>query len=343
MASIKYIKLATLGVFAILFLLWFVSATISEAAEGYIATNSPDTNNNLTQIKDDDLVGSETCAACHEEAFKSFSDTKHAKLADLKNYKDKIKGCESCHGPGKEHVDSPTTTNIISFKNKTAKQTSETCLSCHAGKKDHNKFRRSDHWRNNVGCTDCHTAHGPESHKTRIGSTTRVGIDSDDKPGSGTKAMLKRSEPQLCLKCHNSTKSDFSKPFRHKVLEGQMKCSDCHNAHGSFDLKNVRLSVGADATCVKCHNDKQGPFVYEHLPITTEGCATCHSTHGSTNPKMLKRNQVRQLCLECHSSITTSLAPGVPSFHDQSNVRTQNCTTCHVKIHGSQSHPAFFR
>jgi hypothetical protein len=44
--------------------------------------------------------------------------------------------------------------------------------------------------------------------------------------------MLTSNEPQLCMSCHNETKSQFSKPFHHKVLEGTMRCSDCHNPHG---------------------------------------------------------------------------------------------------------------
>ncbi len=342
MASTKNIKITVLGIFLTLFFIWLGLGMVSKAVESstIVSAEPPD---GVPTSNSDEYVGSETCATCHEDQFKSFSTTKHAKLSEVKSWKDKVQGCESCHGAGKTHSEDPTVANIISFKSKTSKEISETCLSCHAGKEDHNKFRRSDHWRNNVGCTECHTAHGPDSHATEIGSTTFRGIDSDNKPGSGTLAMLKTSEPQLCLKCHTEKKADFSKPFHHKVLEGQMKCSDCHNAHGEFELKNARLSVGADVACIKCHSDKQGPFVYEHLPITTEGCATCHNTHGSTNPKMLKRNQVRQLCLECHSSISESLAPGVPSFHNQANVRTQNCTTCHSKIHGSQTHPFFFR
>lgn len=342
MASTRNLKLTILGVFSILFLIWLGSGMLFSGSQSS-ASVSTDAPNAASTPNPDEYVGSDTCAVCHEDQFKSFSGTKHARLANVKSWKDKVQGCESCHGPGKAHADDPTVQNIISFKNKPSKEISETCLTCHAGKEDHNKFRRSDHWRNNVGCTDCHTAHGADSHPTQVGSLTLRGIDSDNKPGSSTLAMLKLSEPQLCLKCHTEMKSQFSKPFRHKVLEGQMKCSDCHNAHGEFELKNARLSVGADAACIKCHSDKQGPFVYEHLPITTEGCATCHSTHGSTNPKMLKRNQVRQLCLECHSEIFETLAPGVPSFHNQAAVRTQNCTTCHAKIHGSQTHPFFFR
>jgi len=344
MASKKIIKIALLGLFTAFSVLWLISSTFPKV-DGTTGIDAKDVPHVLPNTNPDDYVGSETCKACHEDQFKSFSETKHAKLATLGSWEGKVQGCESCHGPGSQHVEGGgDVTKIISFKDKSAKQISESCLTCHAGNEEHSKFRRSDHWRNSVGCTDCHTAHGAESHATQIGSITDAGIDSDYKPGFGTKAMLKVSEPQLCISCHRQTKSDFSKPFHHKVLEGQMKCSDCHNAHGDFELKNARLAVGGDAACIKCHTDKKGPFVYEHLPITVEGCATCHNTHGSSNPKMLKRNQVRQLCLECHSSIfEDDVAPGVPGFHRQDNVRYQNCTICHVKIHGSQTHPAFFR
>ncbi len=343
MTSTKYVKIASVAAFIVFISFWVVSGMF-QGVKGSDVIDSSNVPATLPNTNQDDYVGSETCATCHEDQFKSFSATKHAKLKDLDNWKGKVQGCESCHGPGAAHVEGAgDITKIISFKNKTSKVISESCLTCHAGKQDHNKFRRGDHWRNNVGCTDCHSSHDIGTHATQIGSITLAGVDSDDKPGSGTVAMLRTSEPQLCINCHTEMKSQFSQPFRHKVLEGQMKCSDCHNAHGDFELKNARLAVGGDVACIKCHNDKKGPFVYEHLPITTEGCATCHNTHGSSNPKMLKRNQVRQLCLECHSAVLDSLAPGVPSFHRQDTVRSANCTTCHVKIHGSQTHPAFFR
>jgi DmsE family decaheme c-type cytochrome len=112
-------------------------------------------------------------------------------------------------------------------------------------------------------------------------------------------------------------------------------------------LKQARLSTGADAACFKCHADKQGPFVFEHAPLKVEGCSACHDPHGSSNPKLLKRSVVAQLCIECHSNV--GVVPGeepsgaaqVP--HDLSNPRYRNCTICHVKIHGSNSSSRFFR
>jgi len=126
-----------------------------------------------------------------------------------------------------------------------------------------------------------------------------------------------------------------------------MKCSDCHNPHGGFESKQARLNTGADAACMKCHADKQGPFVFEHAPAKVEGCTICHSPHGASNAKLLKRNNVNQLCLECHSNVALQAgdieAPGTPTFHNQSTVRYQNCTTCHARIHGSNADKTFFR
>jgi DmsE family decaheme c-type cytochrome len=151
------------------------------------------------------------------------------------------------------------------------------------------------------------------------------------------------SEPQLCISCHQETKAQFNMPFRHKVLEGVMKCSDCHNAHGGFETKQTRLATGTDAACVKCHADKQGPFTFEHAPVKTEGCATCHTPHGSANPRLLTRSNGAQLCLECHSQAheVGAIEPAGPQHN--LNAQYGNCTECHLKVHGSYVSPVFFR
>ena len=140
------------------------------------------------------------------------------------------------------------------------------------------------------------------------------------------------------MSCHNEVKPDFNKPFHHKVLEGVMKCSDCHNPHGGFELKQARLATGVDAACIKCHADKQGPFTYEHAPIKTDGCPSCHTPHGSANPRLLKYARVNQLCLTCHS-VDHGVGADEPAgpTHNQ-NAQYASCTNCHVKIH---DHPAF--
>lgn len=334
MDPLKLIKTVTIGGFVAVGLLWTASSSLSKPAD--VKPVTPTAN-----VKAEDFVGSESCKACHEDQFNRFSTTQHAKVASEKG---KMQGCESCHGPGKAHIEGGgDKTKIHTFSHETAKQTSETCLSCHAGREEHNNYRRGEHWRNDVGCADCHAAHPAENTSERIGSSTLIGPASALKPDKSTLKMLKTSEPQLCLKCHNETKGQFTQPFHHKVLEGAIKCSDCHNPHGGFESKQTRLATGADASCMKCHTDKQGPFVFEHAPLKLEGCTICHTPHGTANAKMLKRSEVRQLCLECHSNAHEIGAPNTPSFHNQATTRFQNCTTCHVKIHGSQNHQFFFR
>lgn len=343
MVSIKTTKLLAIVAFLLIFAVWLSLGTLSGIV-GTAAGDSAEYVEMLPGASQDDYVGSETCAACHEDQFNNFSNTKHSKLAKLASWKGKVQGCESCHGPGSEHIEGGgDITKITSFKNKNSKEIAETCLGCHASKETHNNFRRGEHWRNNVGCTDCHSPHGALHENAKTDSITEIGIVSKQKPTDATARMLKASEPQLCISCHNEMKSQFSKPFHHKVLEGTMKCSDCHNPHGGFESKQTKLAVGVDAACIKCHANKQGPFVFEHGPVKVEGCTICHTPHGANNPKLLKRSSVRQLCLECHSSITEQFAPDAPSFHNQATVRFQNCTICHSAIHGSNSSSVFFR
>lgn len=350
MASIKHIKIALLGVFTLLLFVWIgsgsylavagvevSSAPAEEPAGATVPAPTPEPNSA-------DYVGSETCRGCHEAQFDSVAGTKHGKLHTISSWKDKVVGCEACHGPGREHVEGGgDVTKIVRFKDLDPKAASETCLSCHAGKENHNNYRRGDHWRNNVSCNDCHTAHGPDHPGMKPDSITFVGDAASNKPVRATTAMLRQNEPQLCMTCHNETRAQFMKPFHHKVLEGTMTCSDCHNPHGGFEQKQTRLAVGADASCIRCHANKQGPFVFEHAPLKLEGCASCHQPHGSANPKMLKRPQVRQMCFECHTGITDEVSPQAPSLHNQASVRYTQCTVCHSMIHGSNSSRYFFR
>lgn len=334
------LKLALLGGFFVVSAAWLMA--------GPVLTTTGNTGRSdlivpgVEATPDERYVGSETCAGCHETQAKKVGNTKHGQLHTLSSWKGKVVGCETCHGPGKEHVEGGgDKSKILSFQNVDAKTASETCLACHAGKEAHNNFRRGDHWRNNIGCIQCHSGHGSDS----VISTGAKGVETPllQRSNQPLRAMLRSGETQLCMSCHNEVKAQFSKPFRHKVLEGAMNCSDCHNPHGGFESKQTKLAVGTDAACIKCHTDKQGPFAFEHGPLKLEGCTSCHTPHGSSNPKMLKRAQVRQLCFECHTGITEELTPGAPSLHNQAQVRYQQCTVCHSAIHGSNSSRYFFR
>ncbi|MDT7543476.1 MAG: hypothetical protein QOE33_3380 [Acidobacteriota bacterium] len=353
MNKLKIMK-ATLVVVWLVGVLLFVggSAFKSHAADGKDKQKSPPP---ATQKENPaDYVGTETCETCHDKQAHVFAHTAHAAITKEASWKGKVTGCESCHGPGKAHVElvtsldekspRPDDMKIRNFHKISSKEASETCLQCHSGREEHNNFRRGEHWRNDVGCTDCHTAHSsPAIAENKAGSNVFVSRANGEKPGFADEKLLKIGEPQLCMSCHTETKHQFNQPFHHKVLEGAMKCSDCHNPHGGFETKQTRLATGTDAACLKCHADKQGPFAYEHAPVKTEGCASCHTPHGSANPRLLRTSTVSQLCIECHTQAhgVGAQEPGGPQHN--LNLQYANCTVCHVKIHGSHTSPVFFR
>ncbi len=264
-----------------------------------------------------DFVGSETCETCHGEIGKKFAENPHSRLALLHGGKGVT--CESCHGPGREHVEGGggNLETLFQFSKATPQAVDKKCLECHAGA--HPNFERSAHGTANVSCLGCHSIH-------KFGSEA---------------SLLKVSQPKLCYTCHTDVKPAFAQPFHHKVDEGLVKCSDCHNPHGTFKATGLRSSVAGDVVCVKCHTETAGPFVYEHPPIRTEGCGSCHYPHGSPNPRLLTRNNVNTLCLQCHSASMNFTAPGTPSFHNMAN-QYQACTVCHTQIHGSNTNSVFF-
>jgi DmsE family decaheme c-type cytochrome len=153
--------------------------------------------------------------------------------------------------------------------------------------------------------------------------------------------LLKAAQPALCYQCHADIKPQFSMPFHHKVNEGLVLCSDCHDPHGTFERKGLKSATEQDAVCVKCHTETAGPFVYEHAAVKTEGCTACHDPHGGPNPRLLNRADVNTICLQCHFPSThfTTLAPLGPS-HNQA-AQSQSCTICHASIHGSNTSGVF--
>ena len=265
--------------------------------------------------------GSDECKSCHEEEYKSFRTSPHFQTTLDARRGPAWQGCEACHGPGKEHIESGgEVSKIFSFSRVKSEEASRQCLDCHQLGEEHSNFVRSEHQKQGVGCIDCHSPHHPKT----------------------TERLLKAEQPQLCYGCHLEAKGEFIKPFHHRVNEGLVKCSDCHNPHGGFLTKQLRSTSAQDAVCFKCHAEKAGPFVFEHVPVKTEGCVSCHTPHGSSNPRLLKRANVNLLCLECHTLTVDSPVPGVPSFHNQAQ-KYQACTMCHMNIHGSNFSEVFFK
>ncbi|MFZ0963939.1 MAG: cytochrome c3 family protein [Terriglobia bacterium] len=310
--------------------------------------------------KASDYVGWETCAGCHSAEAQSFAKTPHAPpsetSASAKAPSMSVQGCETCHGPGKAHAeaeeqaagDSAKETAgaklIFSF-HASPKENSERCLTCHVTGKNQEGFAHSQHLAAGVSCDECHAPHLVKEVKDQSKGSLPIAqaafFQVPELPETVRwlhSSLLKASEPNLCFTCHGNIQAQFALPVHHRVPEGLMKCTDCHNPHGSINRSSLNATQWE--TCVKCHVEKRGPYVYEHAAVRVEGCVICHSPHGNTNHFMLVRREGRQLCLQCHTGFHAQAA--VP--HSRLGFQTSGeCTRCHVAIHGSELDANFLR
>ena len=126
-------------------------------------------------------------------------------------------------------------------------------------------------------------------------------------------------------------------PFHHKVNEGLVKCSDCHDVHGTFGNNNIKSTADQNAICTKCHTETRGPFVYEHAAVKAEGCLGCHTPHGSQNARLLNMPNINTLCNQCHSPVAGGTVHGM----NAGSAEVTPCISCHTMIHGSNINPAF--
>jgi DmsE family decaheme c-type cytochrome len=289
----------------------------------------------VAAAQSNDFVGSNACRTCHSDVWFNFHRNPHFQsIASGKEPPEKT-GCEGCHGPAKAHVEARggKTTIPNAFSLMAPAKALDTCLGCHGKDFTRANIRRSQHTLNDVACTSCHSIHRSATPKF----------------------LLAKQQKELCFGCHQTARAQFQMPFKHRVNEGVVQCSDCHNPHGtpppSWSMgqrpRMAEHTVTNEEACLKCHSDKRGPFVYEHAPVRVEGCETCHMPHGSMNAKLLKRPVVFTVCLECHNgggSGTTGLGtPIQTSRHNLFDPKFQQCTTCHVRIHGSNADRYFKR
>jgi predicted CXXCH cytochrome family protein len=176
-----------------------------------------------------------------------------------------VENCKVCHTDGS----SPNKDDLIKI-----------CLDCHTD------FLPGDisttHFHEpcfSIGCTECHNVHTSNSN-----------------------ALLKESEEQLCLKCHDDL---FNKngEYSHSV-EG---CRICHEPHFS-KYDNLFIAEATNLCVDPCHDSyvrershPVGRGVNDPLKGNELTCtSSCHVFHSSAY-KALTPTSNRELCRSCHS------------------------------------------
>jgi DmsE family decaheme c-type cytochrome len=261
-------------------------------------------------------AGDDTCVACHENEGKRLSTTLHGRAQNVRTPSgNKNQSCETCHGPGKDHSETGDKTKIRVFQTIAPREASEVCVTCH-NRSTHAVWKGSMHDARNLSCVTCHSVHSPK----------------------GEHAQLKEaSVTETCVACHKTEVAKLQRFGHMPVREGKLECTSCHNPHGSTNVRMLKVGNWVNETCVSCHTEKRGPFLWDHAPVR-EACNTCHDPHGSNNERMLVA-KLPMLCQRCHigSRHPSTIYDGAQLAARSNRLIGRGCVNCHAQIHGSNS------
>ena len=290
-------------------------------------------------------VGSNTCEECHRQGYRRFSATRMAKVFfDAPRNELEARGCEACHGAGREHVEKarehdraraagvayvgpPSGQFIFKFGKDSPRSAGEQtarCLQCHE-RGQRLFWKGSAHESRGLSCLTCHQIHQNQP--------PGLAVSAFKDPLTANLPLTRRTQMELCFGCHPMRRAQLLRSSHMPLREGEMSCASCHNPHGSPNPK-LLVAASVNETCYRCHPERRGPFLWEHPPVM-ENCLNCHEPHGTTRPQLLKLNPPR-LCQECHDSVGH---PGQPQLATARYVLNRGCANCHSQIHGS-NHPS---
>ena len=271
-----------------------------------------------------EYAGTEICQTCHSPVYDQLAKTAMGKLFLKHPRTDTEKrGCETCHGPGTEHVGSggKTLGDMVRFTKGTPTPVSvrnEVCLKCHQ-KRERLFWSGSVHENNGIACTSCHAVHTG--------------------PGIANRSQLANlTVEDTCAPCHKEQVRAENKFSHHPTREGKMNCASCHNPHGTTSPKLVK-AISTRELCFNCHAQYRGPYVFQHPPVL-EDCFNCHQPHGSAYPSLLKQPPIR-LCRDCHITFhNEAITPFTIGGTNKTRINMMaggGCINCHRNIHGSNN------
>jgi len=220
------------------------------------------------------------CLACHSNGYNYFQDTTGERMAnavsdafgvfDLNNdglFDEVNTGCETCHGPGSEHVNSGFTARfIVKPQDLPPGRENMICGRCHdrvAGNDD----RKNEQPLNAQGEM---APPGIRRHDFLLGYTSRRGPD-----------LTSFWDDEVHSKSHQQQYTDFIKSKHYRNQRRLVVCADCHDQHGKGAYDGELRGNPRDGTlCARCHPIILSDHVLQKTgsakPGAQPGCTSCH-------------------------------------------------------------------
>ncbi|NJD76618.1 MAG: hypothetical protein FIB08_05905 [Candidatus Methanoperedens sp.] len=260
-------------------------------------------------------------------------------------------GCEACHGPGEDHINSPSTLNIRNAAD--VRNTPGICGNCHSRPNtgeyenfkpypdgvndtllndtlydsspmptvDYSKvgghheqwedWKAGGHAGQSVNCVSCHGGHAVSDSAYAGGPTGKTTFTN----GTVYPAAVNRT----CTDCHSVT------PPKHGYYTNNSECISCHmtlnrKSANKIDLRSHWFNTSA------MKRDKNGEIHGYNFPVlknVSSSCTICHGTQsgevsGTKHNKTL--NTSAPSCTDCHTS-------GYSTYIVN---ETNTCRRCHI-------------
>lgn len=172
---------------------------------------------------------------------------------------------------------------------------------------------------------NCISCHGPSPmHVKKAAGQARA---LPDRLFIGASAQPATQRSATCMACHNSgAKMALWAGSQHPSTE--VACNDCHKVHTNHD--KVMSKATQTEVCFACHKEQRAQINRPSRHPIQEAkmsCSSCHNPHGSSGPRLVKRDTVNDTCYTCHAEKRG------PFVHPHQPV-ADNCGSCH-NPHGS--------
>ncbi|MHB1420991.1 MAG: S-layer homology domain-containing protein [Bacillota bacterium] len=270
------------------------------------------------------------CAPCH---FNGFSITKDAAtgeltatgVADVNGEVNPVTGekqelnigCETCHGPGSEHVAAGGQgKSIVSLQNITAEREVVVCAQCHSRPQGKDSLGvKKDAPLNSENKM---MIAGTSRAEFLANFTSRHDADSSDMQADG-----------LFSKSHHQQYTDFIQSSKYRNGSKLLTCASCHDLHTPGTDRNQLSGVSDNSLCTSCHT---GVKSSEHQKVKTgfdmgAKCIDCHFVKTATSGAGLN-----QIGSNLHGDISSHLFAVPDKTKKPMPVPYTNpCGTCHTK------------